>query len=63
MSVKPPQYVAGMDSKIICNSFIRIGGQGLSKVTVVAPVILSEAKNPTPSTKTLRFAQGDRNGL
>jgi len=34
--------------------------QGLSKVAVVVPVILSEAKNPIFNTETLRFAQNDR---
>jgi len=37
--------------------------QGLFKVAVVAPVILSEAKNPIPGTRALRFAQDDKKGL
>ena len=36
--------------------------QGPSKVAVVTSVILSEAKNPTLSTETPRFAQGSNQG-
>ena len=43
--------------------FRRIAEQGTSKVAVVTSVILSEAKNPIPSTETLRFDRGDKKGL
>ena len=38
-------------------------GQGLFKAAVVTSVILSEAKNPIPSTETPRFVQGAKKGL